>query len=72
MIEQAIWNLEQPDSSSRSDEHQGKRLVRLDEHRDWGWFLPTYKMYSKTLSEETEREQAAERMRRYRKRKKTS
>jgi hypothetical protein len=71
MIEQAIFSLELTDSSSRSIEHEGRRIVRLDKHRDWGWFIPTYKNYSMTVGKEVEREQAAERMRRYRKKKAT-
>ena len=63
MIERAITNLEQPDNSSRSLEHEGRRLVRIDEHRDWGWMLPTYPEYSKRITAEQKRQYNRERMR---------
>lgn len=72
MIERAITNLEKPDNTSRSEDHDGRRLVRLDEHRDWGWFLPTYKEYSKRITAEQKRQYNRERMREKRAAKKVS
>src|SRR2546428_2858637 len=34
-----IAELEKPDPKSRTPDHEGRRLVRLDDHRDWGWFI---------------------------------
>jgi len=63
LIKRAIINLEKPDKSSRSLEHEGRRLVRIDEHRDWGWVLPTYPEYSKRITAEQKRQYNRERMR---------
>lgn len=63
MIEKAIKELEQPDPLSRSSDDSGARLVRLDEHRDWGWKLPTYPEYSKRITAEQKRQYNRERQR---------
>lgn len=34
-----------PDPGSRSDEHNGARLVLIDDHRDWGWRVVNHGMY---------------------------
>jgi hypothetical protein len=31
--------LEAPDARSRTPDEEGRRIVRLDEHRDWGWLI---------------------------------
>ena len=36
VIEYGIAELAKPDSSSRSKAEQGRRILRLDKHRDWG------------------------------------
>jgi len=63
MIEKAIRELEKPDPTSRNRKHQGRRLIRLDRHRDWGWKLPTYTEYSKRITTEQKRQYNRERMR---------
>lgn len=63
MIAKAIAELEKPDKHSRSAEDNGARLVRLDEHREWGWRLPTYNEYSKRLTHEQKKLADRERMR---------
>jgi len=63
MIEKAIKVLEKPDKLSRSKQSEGARLVRLDEHRDWGWILPTYCEYSKRMTAEQKKLADRERMR---------
>lgn len=35
----------EPDPSSRSREHEGRRLVPLDAGRDWGWQIVNHGMY---------------------------
>jgi hypothetical protein len=70
MIEEAIKELEKPDPLSRSKDNSGARLVRLDEHRDWGWRLPTYPEYSKRITTEQKRQYNRERMREKRAKKK--
>lgn len=37
--------LESPDPSSRDQEHEGRRIERLDEHRDWGWKILNWEKY---------------------------
>lgn len=63
MIEKGIAELEKADPLSRSKDAKGARLVRLDEHRDWGWSLPTYPEYSKRITTEQKRQYNRERMR---------
>lgn len=41
----AIARLESPDPSSRDPEFQGRRLERLDDHRDWGWRVLNWLKY---------------------------
>lgn len=45
IIERAIDSLSQPDPSSRSDDEGGRRVVLLDEHRNWGWRIVNHKYY---------------------------
>lgn len=45
IIEKGIEFLESPDKYSRTQGHDGKRIVRLDEHRPWGWFIVNHDKY---------------------------
>jgi hypothetical protein len=63
MVEKGIAELEKSDPLSRSKDAKGARLVRLDEHRDWGWRLPTYGEYSKRLTHEQKKQADRDRMR---------
>jgi len=45
IVKLGIEALEQPDTRSRSAEHDGRRIIRLDEHRDWGWMVVNYAKY---------------------------
>lgn len=56
-VEQAIKNLESPDTESRSPEFDGARIVKMDEHRAWGWRIVNYGKYRAIRSEEDRREQ---------------
>ena len=51
-----IEQLEAPDGDDRSGNEQGRRLVRLDEHRPWGWTIVNYQCYRATRSAEERRE----------------
>jgi hypothetical protein len=42
----AIEKLEAPDPNSRDEEFEGRRLERLDQHRDWGWSIMNWKKYA--------------------------
>jgi hypothetical protein len=53
----ALDELEQPDEESRSPESEGRRIVRLDEHRSWGWTVVNYTKYRAIRDEEDRREQ---------------
>jgi len=53
----AIGMLEQPDAESRSPELEGRRIVRLDEHRDWGWRVVNFLKYRAIRDEDDRREQ---------------
>lgn len=56
-VKVAIKNLELPDNESRSLEEEGKRLIRLDYHREWGWKIVNYIKYRSIRNEEDRREQ---------------
>ena len=58
--------LEQADPGSRTPDHDGRRIVRLDEHRDWGWQIVNHAHYRKIRSEEERREYQRDLMRKRR------
>lgn len=72
VINDAIAELEAPDPSSRDATAQGRRLVRLDAHRDWGWEIVNWEKYEAIKSTFDQREQARERKRRQRQRQQAS
>jgi hypothetical protein len=53
LVSDNIAKLEQPDPKSRSEEHDGRRLVRLADHRDWGWRVVNYGFYRDLVDAET-------------------
>lgn len=53
----ALDELESPDHESSSPEQDGRRIVRLDEHRAWGWTVVNYAKYRAIRDEEDRREQ---------------
>lgn len=56
IIEEGIAYLEKPDIYSRSQEHEGRRIVLLDDHRPWGWSIVNHKHYRDLSSTEDRRE----------------
>ncbi len=54
-VEKAIGDLEQPDEISRSPAEDGRRIVRLDEHRAWGWQIVNYALYRNARNAEERR-----------------
>lgn len=66
IVNEAITVLEAPDPRSRSSTDDGRRLIRLDEHRNWGWMITNYEYYRGLASEEQRRAKTAERVRRHR------
>lgn len=69
-IKAGIEILEKPDPLSRSPDMDGRRIVRLDEHRDWGWFVVNHAHYKGLQDAETVRIQTRARVQRHRDKKK--
>ena len=62
----ALQALQRPDPKSRSSNDEGRRLVAIDTHRDWGWIIVNYEKYKAIRSNEERREYMKEYMRRKR------
>lgn len=45
VLNRCLQKLEQPDPLSRDPDNEGRRLERLDEHRDWGWRILNWAKY---------------------------
>ena len=56
IVRDGIEKLSQPDPRSRSPKFEGRRLVPIDDHRDWGWVIVNYPEYRKMRDEESRRE----------------
>jgi hypothetical protein len=56
-VQAALVELEAPDPESRSPEENGRRIVRLDEHRAWGWRIVNHAKYRAIRNEDDRREQ---------------
>jgi hypothetical protein len=56
ILEAGIKVLEAPDHGSRTPDMEGKRIARLDEHRDWGWFLVNFSKYRQMTTREEKKE----------------
>jgi|SRR6185503_7734486 len=65
-VRAALAKLEAADQNSRRPDAEGARIVRVDEHRDWGWHITNYKYYRSSKDEQTVREQTAARVRKHR------
>jgi hypothetical protein len=65
-IRETITGLENPDLRSRTPDFDGARIKRLDEHRDWGWFIVNFDKFKKTTSQEQRREKTLLRVRKHR------
>jgi hypothetical protein len=55
-VRQAISELESADPESRTPTEQGRRIVRIDEHRDWGWRIVNHKHYRDIRTQAERRE----------------
>ena len=73
-VDAAIAELEADDPESRTQDpvYGGKRMVRLDEGRKWGWFVVNHLLYRKMASLGSVRMKAAERQEQKRARDRTS
>jgi hypothetical protein len=56
IVERGIAELEKPDPQSRTPDEDGRRIIRLEETRDWGWRITNYEKYEKIRSAEERRE----------------
>lgn len=56
IIEAGIKVLEAPDHGSRTPDMEGRRISRLDEHREWGWFLINFRKYRQMVTREEKKE----------------
>lgn len=59
LLNESIAKLESPDPASRDPEHQGRRLERLDAHRDWGWRIVNWEKYERIRTRASGAERAA-------------
>jgi hypothetical protein len=69
-VRRYINELCQPDAASRSQLHEGKRLIALDSNRDWGWQIVNYHHYRKLRDQEALRAYFRDAQREYRRKKK--
>ncbi len=65
-VKAACQKLEAPDPESRSAEADGARIIRVDDHRAWGWRITNYAKYRAIRSEEDRRIQNRDAKRRER------
>lgn len=56
IITKGIQNLEQPDPESRRADEEGRRIVRLDPSRAWGWQIVNYAHYRQLKRAEERRD----------------
>ena len=54
-VAHAISELSKPDRASRCHVEDGRRLVPIDSHRDWGWQIVNYEHYRNIRDEEARR-----------------
>jgi hypothetical protein len=59
-IEAGIEFLSRPDPRSRTPDQDGRRIVLIDSHRDWGWHIVNFERYHKIRNEEERREYQAD------------
>ncbi len=73
-VDRAIKTLSSPDPSSRTPDHDGRRIVALDPERSWGWQVVNKEQYRSgdTVDIEEVREQNRDRKRLQRSRERSS
>lgn len=72
VVARALAVLEQPDPHSRNPGNDGRRIVRLDAHRNWGWRIVNYEHYRQIASDEQRRTKNLGAVHRYRDQRKTA
>lgn len=66
VIKQTLSVLESPDPKSRTPDDGGRRITRLDDHRDWGWIIINYDTYRSIASAEEKRSKTLVRVQKHR------
>lgn len=66
VVNAAIDCLEEPDPNSRDPAEQGRRILRLDAHRNWGWRIVNWDKYAQIKKIEHQRAQNRQRVQRHR------
>jgi len=56
IIQSGIKTLLKPDPDSRTPDEEGRRIVALDDCRDWGWRIVNYEKYREICSEDERRD----------------
>jgi hypothetical protein len=56
-VRATLLELEAPDPESRTPTHDGRRILRMDDHRDWGWVIVNHAKYQAIRNREDRREQ---------------
>lgn len=57
-LDRVMWGISEllkPDERSRSGLEDGRRIIPLDSHRNWGWVVVNYKHYRDLRDEEARR-----------------
>lgn len=62
IIQKGVEVLEQPDPYTRTPGDDGRRIVRLDDHRPWGWRLVNHHVYRDMVAAEDKRRADRERI----------
>lgn len=52
IVTAGIAKLEEGDPHSRTPDFDGRRISRLDQHRDWGWFIVNHKKYRAKITKD--------------------
>lgn len=66
VVREAISVLESEDPDSNSPEENGRRIVRIDDRKTWGWQVVNKQQYRSMHDPAIEREKTRERVRRFR------
>lgn len=61
-----LEELSKPDPASRSPTEQGRRIILVDSHRDWGWIIVNYEHYRKLRDQDERRSYNRDAQRRHR------
>lgn len=67
IVRRCVTELSKPDHASRSKKNDGRRIVPIDSHREWGWRVVNYQHYRKLRDEEGRRSYFRNYMRKRRK-----